>query len=264
MSIVPLGTTDGEYAGASIGSQEPGWRPLPFAVSPDMPPAHPLDRPAWAALNSRQAHLARGGQRALKFASEYAPFAGAKDVTPSSAAALVALASPGETLWLVEAEPTAPPPGTVIATRAPCEQMVATALWPVRGPTKVDIVDLTGADAAEMLALATLTRPGPFSARTHELGDFIGVKRDGRLVAMAGERMKLDGFTEVSGVCTHPDHRGAGYGGVLTHEVAARILARGETPFLHVYASNTGAVQLYESLGFTIRRTVTLTILALA
>ncbi|MEI9963878.1 MAG: GNAT family N-acetyltransferase [Caulobacteraceae bacterium] len=105
-----------------------------------------------------------------------------------------------------------------------------------------------------MLALATLTQPGPFFARTHQLGDFIGVKQEGRLVAMAGERMRPTGFTEVSGVCTHPDWRGRGYAAGLMRLVAARILARGETPFLHVYASNTGAIALYEALGFRLRR----------
>jgi len=200
----------------------------------------------------------------LKFAPEFAPFAGAEDASLESMAALAALASPDETLWLVETKPSPAPPGMVVATCAPCEQMVATALTPAKGSSDVDIVDLADADAAEMLALATLTRPGPFSTRTHQLGAFVGVRRAGQLVAMAGERLKLDGFTEVSGVCTHPDHRGAGYGGVLTRLAAARILARGETPFLHVYASNTGAVHLYESLGFAIRRTVTLTVLAVA
>ena len=112
-----------------------------------------------------------------------------------------------------------------------------------------------------MLALARLTRPGPFSARTHRLGAFIGVKLDGRLVAMAGERMKPDGFTEVSGVCTHPDHRGRGYAGGLMRLVARRILERGETAFLHAYESNIGAIALYESLGFRRRRTVILTVL---
>jgi len=229
-----------------------------------MPPAHPLDRPAWMALNSRQAHLAQGGPSALKFAPEYAPFAAAADASPESLVALAALAAPGDALWIVEAEPSAPPPGMAVTTRAACEQMVATALTPILRPTASDVIDLVETDAAEMFALAALTKPGPFSTRTHQLGPFIGVKRGGRLVAMAGERMKLDGFTEVSGVCTHPDHRGAGYGGTLTRMVAQRILARGETPFLHVYASNAGAVQIYEALGFKIRRTVILTVLTRA
>jgi predicted GNAT family acetyltransferase len=85
------------------------------------------------------------------------------------------------------------------------------------------------------------------------------VKVDGRLAAMAGERMKPDGFTEVSGVCTHPDFRGRGYGGALMRHVAQRILDRGETPFLHAYASNRGAIAMYERLGFTLRREVLMT-----
>jgi predicted GNAT family acetyltransferase len=128
-------------------------------------------------------------------------------------------------------------------------------------PPDFAIVDLTEADAPQMLALATQTRPGPFFSRTHQLGDFVGVKIDGRLMAMAGERMKSEGFTEVSGVCTDPDCRGRGYAGALMRVVANRILARGETPFLHSYAHNTGAIALYETLGFVLRREMTMTVL---
>ena len=95
-----------------------------------------------------------------------------------------------------------------------------------------------------------LTQPGPYAAHTNRLGDFIGVKQGGVLVAMAGERMKMPGLSEVSGVCTHPDHRGRGYAGALMRVVAERMLVRGETPWLHAYASNAGAIALYESLGF--------------
>lgn len=116
-------------------------------------------------------------------------------------------------------------------------------------------------DAAEMLALATLTVPGPFFEKTHRLGDFVGVKQDGRLIAMAGERMRPAGFTEVSGVCTHPDHRGHGYASALMRVVTQRILERGEQAFLHAYAANTATIALYESLGFSVRAPVTYTVL---
>jgi predicted GNAT family acetyltransferase len=112
-----------------------------------------------------------------------------------------------------------------------------------------------------MFALANLTRPGPFCERTHRLGDFVGVKVDGQLVAMAGERLRLPGFTEVSGVCTHPDHRGHGYAAALMSVVAGRIQGWGETPFLHVYAHNTGAIRLYEALGYRVRRVMKMTVL---
>jgi hypothetical protein len=138
--------------------------------------------------------------------------------------------------------------------------MVAEAVTP--GAADVDIVPLSDADAPEMLALATLTRPGPFFERTHQLGDFIGVKLDGRLAAMAGERLRLPGMAEVSGVCVHPDFRGRGYARDLTRLAASRILARGETPFLHCFESNAPAIALYEALGFKLRRTIVLSVLA--
>jgi predicted GNAT family acetyltransferase len=104
-----------------------------------------------------------------------------------------------------------------------------------------------------MLELATLTKPGPFTMKAQALGDFWGVKENGRLIAMAGERLKLDGMTEVSGVCTHPDFQGKGLGRLMTLYAAGKISARGEQPFLHTYATNAVAIGLYESIGFRLR-----------
>ena len=114
---------------------------------------------------------------------------------------------------------------------------------------------------ADMLELATLTRPGPFLPRTHELGSFVGIRSSGKLVAMAGERLKVPGFTEISGVCTDPDFRGRGYAGILSRIVATRISERGETPFLHAWASNAAAIRLYEELGFRHRQMMSVTVL---
>ncbi len=183
---------------------------------------HPLDRPIWSALTTRQANLALGDGRAVRLAPDYGLFAAAADASPQSLASLAALVPAGGQVALVEAEEPPSVPG------------------------------------------ATLTRPGPFFVRTHQLGDFVGVKLDGQLVAMAGERMKPTGFTEVSGVCTHPEHRGRGYAGALMGVVAGRILSRGETAFLHTYADNTGAIALYESLGFAFRRELGMTVLSRA
>jgi predicted GNAT family acetyltransferase len=108
-----------------------------------------------------------------------------------------------------------------------------------------------------MIALATLTRPGPFRAATHTLGRFIGVRENGQLIAMAGERMQTDAFVEVSGICTHPDHRGRGLAAALTRIVTARLVEEGRTPFLHAYANNTGAISVYRKLGFEHRCDVT-------
>ncbi|MDO8323720.1 MAG: GNAT family N-acetyltransferase [Phenylobacterium sp.] len=223
---------------------------------------HPLDRPVWSTLSTRQRALALGDERALRFEPRYNVFGAAADGSPENLAALAELIPADGTLWVVEAEPFTPPPGVVVRKAAVCAQMVAERPRP--GDPDFAFEDLTEADAPQMLALATLTEPGPFLEATHQLGAFVGIKQDGRLVAMAGERMRPDGFTEVSGVCTHPDHRGRGYAGRLMRVVAGRITARGETPFLHSYASNLGAISLYESLGFVIRREVTATVLAKA
>jgi predicted GNAT family acetyltransferase len=109
------------------------------------------------------------------------------------------------------------------------------------------------ADAPAMLELARLTRPGPMRPRAHRLGRFIGVRQEGQLIAMAGERMRMPGFAEVSGVCTHPDHRGRGLAGALMRLVMQAMLDRGETPFLHAYADHDGTIGLYRTLGFEVR-----------
>jgi len=220
-----------------------------------------LDRPIWSSLTTRQASLAVGDARAVRFEADYAMFAAAADASADSLAALAALIPADGEVALVEVAAAPPVPGTLVRAQARVWQMVAEALTPAE-PAAFEIVPLTEADAPQMLALATLTRPGPFFARTHQLGDFVGVKRDGRLLAMAGERMKPLGFTEVSGVCTQPEHRGQGYAGALMRVAAGRIQARGETPFLHTYADNTGAIALYEALGFAFRCELGMTVLA--
>ena len=219
-----------------------------------------LDRPVWSAFSGRQSAFAVDNGRALGLLPEVGPFVAAADRSPESLAALATMVpSKG---WAVtnEAEEMPAPPGTVVRERAVLNQMVAERMSPGGGDTPFTV--LTAADAADMLALATLTKPGPFAVRTHELGYFVGVKQGGRLVAMAGERMKPEGFTEISAVCTLPEFRGRGYAGALMRVVAERILARGEMPFLHVYPHNTGAIALYESLGFRLRRAMSMTVLA--
>lgn len=214
---------------------------------------HPLDRPVWGSLVTRHAPVAVGDALALRFAPDVNILGGSADASPEALAALAALVPEGGVLGTVEADEMPAPPGCTARKRAILAQMVLDT--PAGGPVP-DFVRLTDADAPQMLALATLTEPGPFLARTHMLGDFVGVKLGGRLVAMAGERMKLPGFGEVSAVCTHPDFRGRGFAGGLMRVVIGRILARGETVFLHSYADNAGAIALYESLGFRTRAEV--------
>jgi predicted GNAT family acetyltransferase len=198
----------------------------------------------------------------VRFDPDFGLFAASADRSPDSLAALAALVPLEGAIGLVEPDEPPVPPGMTLVSSALCHQMVALAV--TARATGFPIVPLTDSDAPEMLALATLTRPGPFFARTHRLGQFVGAKVDGRLVAMAGERMKPKGFTEVSGVCTHPDHRGKGYAAALMAHVAEHILARGETPFLHSYSDNAGAIALYEKIGFRLRRQVVYALIARA
>jgi predicted GNAT family acetyltransferase len=210
---------------------------------------HPLDRPVWSALTTGWSVLAEGDGGALRLDRGHGVFGAAADQSEESAAALAALVPEQGELWLVEREVWPAPPGTRIDRMAELVQMLCD--MPVsESALAFDIVDLAEADASEMLELATLTRPGPFVRHTNRLGHFVGAHIDGKLVAMAGERMKLPGCSEVSGVCTHPEHRGRGYAAGLMRTVASRMIGRGETPWLTSYKSNTGAIALYETLGF--------------
>jgi predicted GNAT family acetyltransferase len=212
---------------------------------------HPLDTPAWSALTTRHAALAEGGPLARRYPPSIIPFAAARDAGGESQAALAALPRPGETMAIVQADPIALPPNCVALAAALVVQM--TLRRPPERTHDARIELLGDADAAEMLELATLTNPGPFTLRARALGDFFGIRIDGRLAAMAGERMNVDGYAEVSGVCTHPDFRGRGLSRALSAFMAHRFLDRGDTPFLHAYTTNAAAIGLYKAMGFETR-----------
>jgi predicted GNAT family acetyltransferase len=223
---------------------------------------HALDRPIWTALTTRQTEFAEGNAKhALRFAADVEPFVAAHDNDPDSIHALAKLIRPDEQVYMIQAGKHVLPYGVKVDQAATLVQMVAESL----NDPKLDapMEPLTDADAPEMLALATLTKPGPFKTQTHKLGSFWGIKQNGKLVAMAGERMKAPGYTELSGVCTHPDARGKGYAKALSAKVMRQILSRGDKPFLHAYDTNTEAIKLYEGLGFAIRAALNMTLFRL-
>jgi len=213
--------------------------------------SHVLDRPIWNALNSRHAALAQGSGLAKRYAPSIHPFASSRDESPESLAALAGIATPGETLIFLQKDEFVLPPGFKATLTAFGVQMIAEQHMPEIEDER--ITPLGEADAADMLELATLTKPGPFTLKALSLGDFWGVKENGRLIAMAGERLKQEGHTELSGVATHPDFQGKGLGRRLSLFVAGKIFARGERPFLHAWAANSVAIGLYESIGFKLR-----------
>ena len=215
---------------------------------------HPLERPVWASLTTHHAPLSEGNKLARRFARDVNLFASPCDDTPAALAALAALVQPGETVFLAQVPKIVIPPGLVEVKAGEIVQMVATRA--MMSDTTGDILVLTEEDAPEMLELATLTEPGPFLARTHTMGTFLGIRIGGRLAAMAGERMRFPGYTEVSGVCTHPEFRGRGFARRLSTAIAASIQARGDQAFLHAWKANHSAISLYEGLGFKLRTEV--------
>ena len=221
---------------------------------------HPLDRPVWASLRTFHEPLSIGTALARRFARDVNLFASAADDSPAALAALAGLVQPGEQVFVLQVPPITVPARCVAVKEAQGVQLLATRS--LLGEAALDGIEpLSDADAPEMLALARLTEPGPFLERTPTMGRFLGIRIDGRLAAMAGERLRLPGYTEVSGVCTHPDFRGRGLARRLSATVAAHIESRGEQPFLHAWRSNAAAIALYESLGFELRTEVNVAVL---
>ena len=221
---------------------------------------HPLDNPIWQALTTTHAGFAQTCNSARKFPPEVSVLAGLAEPTPGNYDSLASLLNPGETVGLFLQGPPDPPAAWSIVSTGPLLQMIydksssaaarAREFPSDRVRSNPDLIRLTQADVPEMLALTKLTLPGPFGSRTHEMGDYFGIRGAGTLAAMAGERLRLPGYTEISAVCTHPDYLGRGYASVLMEMLMERICSRGELPFLHVRSENTRAIQVYERLGF--------------
>jgi ribosomal protein S18 acetylase RimI-like enzyme len=212
---------------------------------------HPLDNPIWNALVTKQSHFAESYGELRRFPPEVTPLGGFPEPNEAGFAALHGLLAAGGGLGLFLPIRMEAPEGLEIMLEGPLLQMTLENESQLSAAARShDFIELGEADVPEMVALATLTKPGPFATRTREMGTYLGIREDGKLVAMAGERLKLPGYTEISAVCTHPDHVGHGYAGFLMTILAERIRARGEVPFLDVRPENARAVQLYDRLGF--------------
>ena len=232
----------------------------PFGVSPALHAA--LDWPVWSSLDGGHCHLAIGSALARRYPRDFGPFAALASEDADAWTALTVLLAPDEAVMLVTPQAAVSPAARLACTPLdPVLQMVATRLPP---PSSLSFEVLGEADAEAMRALAGLTNPGPFAARTHQLGEFIGIRDNDQLAAMTGERMRPDGAVEVSAVCVHPAYRGKAYARHLLAERTRRIAASGRLPFLHVYPSNHGAIALYESLGYVVRNQLCLTRVVLA
>ena len=216
-----------------------------------------LDNPVYAALCGPHARFALALGRARRYPADVAPFFG----LPSPPTAedwqdAAGLLAPGSYAAVRNGAAALPEPWRVLDA-FDLVQMVEER---VRGADCPEAIPLGAADVPEMLELVARTEPGPFLSRTIELGDYLGIRRDGALVAMAGERFRLDGWTEISAVCTSAEHRGLGLASQLVRALIAGIQLRSERAFLHVLSSNTAAIRLYEQLGFRVRQTATIAV----
>ncbi|MFE6160974.1 GNAT family N-acetyltransferase [Streptomyces sp. NPDC056486] len=210
-----------------------------------------MDNPAYAALNGPHARFAERRGRVVRYQPDVSPWLGLPDAPEAGDwADLAALAGPGVEVPLPGVR-VALPEGWEVAFDMEGVQLVDDGVAAAPDP---EAVRLGADDVPEMLDLVARTQPGPFLPRTVELGTYLGIRRGGALVAMAGERLHPPGWTEISAVCTDPAHRGEGLASRLVLAVADGIRGRGETPFLHTSARNTDAIRLYESLGFRLRR----------
>ena len=223
---------------------------------------HLLDNPIWSALTTDHAHWAVGDALARRYPPEIGPLSGMAAQTEAGYAALRPLAGAGGLLGLFFTEAPRPAAGWTLVRGGLLDQMVAERPMLVRAEPGdgAALRALTAEDAPAMVELAELTEPGPFRLRTIELGKFFGVVEAGRLLAMAGQRLRLPGFVEVSGVCTHPEARGRKYAQMLMSRVMEEIVREGRTPFLHSYAHNEGAIRVYRKLGFVRRRSLELAV----
>jgi ribosomal protein S18 acetylase RimI-like enzyme len=241
-----------------------------------MPDADPelLDDPVWHALTGPHRRFAvapnrgDGSARAYRYRRDVGPFATVRDVAdPDAWRDLAEVCESDDRVALVAPNsvgPSAPPAGWALVTVLLAAQMVAPANGSTLDAAPESVVALGSRDVDEMMSLAELTHPGPFGVSTVSLGGYLGVRRDNRLVAMAGRRLSLPGWIEISAVCTHPDHRGQGLAGLLIAAVDAAIRRQGSRAFLHVIHGNTGAYELYRRLGFTTRTDVTFTVVRVA
>ncbi|MCE7002463.1 GNAT family N-acetyltransferase [Kibdelosporangium philippinense] len=212
---------------------------------------NPLDNPIWASLTGPHAHFAVRQGLILRYPEDVAVFAGIPDNPDDTVWQDIAeIAGPGGQ-FVLTGSLTEPPQGWEVVDEIAGVQLVDDGV--VTQPDEEAIL-LGPADVPEMLDLVERTKPGPFRKRTIELGTYLGIRRGGALVAMAGERMRPPGWTEISAVCTDPAFRGQGLAARLVLAVADGIKSRGDKPFLHTGADNTNAIRLYESLGFRLRR----------
>ncbi len=222
-----------------------------------------MENPVWSSLNGALKHLSVGNDLARRFQTDVNVFAGTQDRSDAATEALYEILPETSSVYLMQCVPVRlPKDAKVLMERAGVQYQAARSF--VGGPEAAPkpgfpVQRMTDADAADILELATLTKPGPFFKNTHRMGDFFGIRLDGQLIAVAGERFRCGKSAEVSAVCVHPDFQGKGLGRHMVAVSAANIEARGDVPFIQAWADNAPAIGLYKSMGYEFRTDILVT-----
>ena len=210
-----------------------------------------LDNPGWSALNSHHAHIALGDELAKRYPREMSPIAGVSAAHSSNVYALEKLVEVGDSIAIAGLVPSFPSNWNVsfesMAVQMICQDSIDIP------ESDGEIIILSTSDTPEMISLVELTHPGPFLERTIEMGTYLGIRQNGKVVAMAGERMFFQNCREISAVCTHPEFLGRGYASHIVSVLTNEILKRNQIPFLQVVVENERAKKVYEKLGFKVR-----------
>jgi len=216
--------------------------------------------PVWSALHTKHRHFALTAGDACRYPADVAPFAAVASPSADALLQLHSLLAPGESVWIV-GESYPQPAKLAFEQTLLCLQMVLPAEL-VPPASTIEILPLSNDHAPEMVALTDLAFPGFFRSRTCEMGSYFGIRSNGQLIAMGGERLTLEGYPEISGICTHPDHRGKGYAESLIWHLVRNHRREGLVSWLHVSATNQRAIDLYRRMGFTEVRRVTLNLVS--
>ena len=216
-----------------------------------------LDNPIWNALITRDANHNIGWENLAFFDADIAPFIGMPFWDKNSQKVLFNNVDANRKWFLLIGEKVHFIEELEMVLTLPLYQFTCTNLKEVpKTKRPLEIVKLDERHIEEMIMLTKLTKPGPFAKRTIEFGGYYGMFEDGKLVAMGGERLHVEGYTEISAICTHPDYQGLGYAAKITHHLAKSVLDKGLIPFLHARADNVKAISMYERLGFQIRKEI--------
>jgi predicted GNAT family acetyltransferase len=216
---------------------------------------HSLDNPVWEALGTKQQHFNQGTATVKFFPEDVSPFVGMKNWDEADRRELLLQIPDNRSFSVMIAKEVQLPEETELIFSIPLYQMYCPVLNPVK-ERELTVRSLSNADVPQMLELTELTRPGPFYSKTITFGNYIGLFQNDQLISMAGERLKTNGYTEVSAICTHPEYLGNGYASYLTSKVAEGVFREGSVPFLHVRTDNTAAIRVYQKLGFQVRADV--------